>query len=239
MEGFDEPPFVLMAHGRPYYPSLLKEAGYEKAKDLLAYRISSNETPERIASAVGRIEKGIAGLRIRSVDLRNLSEEVGIFQDIYNSAWENNWGFVPLTEAEIEYLAQELKPILEPRYALIATVHGRPVGFSLTLPDFNQALSRINGRLMPLGFLKLLRHVPRIDRCRVFALGLKKKFRGTGIDVVLYMKTFRAAQSLGHASGESSWILEDNWKVRRTLEKVGARVYKVYRVFQKDLTGQA
>ena len=235
IEGFDSRPFVMMGHNPRYYPALLQSAGFRKAKDLFAYRIPSNQAPERIAQAVSRIENGIAGLRIRNLDMRRLEEEVATVQEIYNSSWEQNWGFVPLTEAEIGHLAQELRPLLEPRYSLIASVHGRPAGFCLTLPDFNQALRHLNGRLGPVGFLRLLRHIPRIDRCRVVALGLKRKFRGTGIDAIFYLRTFRAAQSLGHTSGESSWILEDNWKMRRALEKVGAEAYKTYRIYQKDL----
>jgi GNAT superfamily N-acetyltransferase len=236
IEGFEDPPFILMAHGRPYYRRLLEWSGYQKAKDLLAYRIASNTPPARITKAVGRIEKGIAGLKIREVSLRRLAEDVEIVQEVYNHAWERNWGFVPLTEAEIAHLAEELKPILEPKYALIASVHGKPVGFSLTLPDFNQALRHVNGRLFPTGFLKLLWHARRINRARVFALGLRQEFRGTGIDAVFYLRTFEASQELGHTTGESSWILEDNWKMRRALEKVGAMAYKTYRVYVKDLS---
>ncbi len=235
LDGFDSAPFVLMAHGRPYYPDLMEGAGFNKAKDLLAYWISSNEPPERLVRAVERIEAGIDGLEIREVDLKKLPEEVELVQSIYNSAWERNWGFVPLTEAEIDHLAAELKPILEPKYVLLASVHGEPVGFALTLPDFNQPLRGANGRLFPLGLLKLLWHSRRIDRGRVFALGLKPGFRGKGIDAVFYLKTFQAGRELGHTTGECSWILEDNWKMRRALEKAGAKVYKTYRVYRKDL----
>ncbi|MFH1762958.1 MAG: N-acetyltransferase [Gemmatimonadota bacterium] len=236
LDGFEKPPFVLMAHGRPYYRELVEAAGYRKGKDLLAYLISSTQPPERICRAVARIEAGIPGLCIRQVDLRRLPEEVAIVQEIYNSAWEKNWGFVPLTEAEIAHLARELKPIIEPRYALIATVHEEPVGFSLTLPDLNQALRHVNGRLFPLGMAKLLWHARRIDRARVFALGLKPEARGTGIDAVFYLRAFEAARALGHTGAECSWILEDNWKMRRALEKVGARVHKTYRVYEKRLS---
>jgi len=235
LDGFETPPFVLMAHGRPYYARLVEEAGYRKTKDLLAYRLSSNRPPERLSRAVARLREGIDGLSIRSIDLGRLPEEVAIVQRVYNSAWSRNWGFVPLTEEEIVHLAEELKPIVEERYALLAFVHGEPAGFSLTLPDFNQALGPANGRLFPLGLLKLLWHARRIDRARVFALGLDPRFRRLGIDAVLYMTTFQAARELGHTTGEASWILEDNWEMRRALEKTGASVYKTYRVYRKDL----
>jgi GNAT superfamily N-acetyltransferase len=235
LDGFDTPPFVLMAHGRPYYPRLVEAAGYRKAKDLLAYWFPSNHPPERLVRAVARLQEGIDGLSIRRVDLSRPHEEVAIVQQIYNSAWSRNWGFVPLTEEEIAHLARELKPILEARYALLAFIHGEPAGFSLTLPDFNRALRHLNGRLFPFGMLKLLWHTRRIDRSRVFALGLDPRFRALGIDAVLYMKAFEAAQELGHTTAESSWILEDNWKMRRALEKMGASVYKTYRVYAKTL----
>jgi GNAT superfamily N-acetyltransferase len=235
IDGFETPPFVLMAHGRPYYQGLVERAGYEKEKDLLAYLLSSNQPPERISRAVARIQAGIEGLSIRQVNLKRLPAEVAIVQEIYNGAWERNWGFVPLTEPEIAHLAKELKPIIEPRYALIATVHGKPVGFSLTLPDFNQALRHANGGLFPLGLAKLLWHARRIDRARVFALGLKPEARNSGIDAIFYLKAFEAARLLGHKGGECSWILEDNWKMRRALEKAGAVVHKTYRVYRKDL----
>lgn len=239
IEGFEHSPYILMAHGRRYYPELLERAGFEGVKDLMAYRFHSNIPPERLVKAVSRIEKGIDGLEIRNVDLRRLPEEVGIVQGIYNHAWERNWGFVPLTEAEIAHLAKELEPILEPKYAFIASVHGEPVGFSLTLPDYNQALRHANGRLFPLGLLKLLWHAKRIDRARVFALGLKKGFRRSGIDAVFYLRAFQANQELGHRSAESSWILEDNWTMRRALEKMGAEAYKRYRVYGKSLPAVA
>lgn len=236
IDGFETPPFILMAHGRPYYRNLLEGAGYKKDMDLLAYLISTDQPPERITKAVARIEAGILGLDIRQIDLKRLPEEVAIVQEIYNSAWERNWGFVPLTEAEIAHLAKELKPIIEPRYALIAAIHGKPVGFSLTLPDFNQALCHANGRLFPLGLAKILWHARHIDRARAFALGLKPEARDKGIDVIFYLKAFEAARTLGHTrGGECSWILEENWKMRRALEKVGAQVYKTYRVYRKRL----
>jgi GNAT superfamily N-acetyltransferase len=235
LDNYEAPPFVLMAHGRPYYPGLVEGAGFEKARDLLAYWIPSNEPPPRLAKAVQRLESAIEGLHVRQVDLKRLPKEVELVQSIYNSAWEKNWGFVPLTEAEIDHLAAELKRILEPRYILLAFVHGEPVGFSLTLPDFNQALRHANGRLFPWGLAKILWHSRRIDRGRVFALGLKPGFRDKGIDAVFYLRTFQAGRELGHTTGESSWILEDNWKMRRALEKVGAEVHKTYRVYQKDL----
>lgn len=237
LDGFDKPPIVLMGHGRPYYQDLVESAGYGKVEDLLAYWIDSNETPERLAHVVQRIERSIDGFSIRPVNLKKLDDEVELIQQIYNSAWEQNWGFVPLTEKEIEHLAKELKPIVEPRYALLAFVNGDPAGFTLTLPDFNQALKHVNGRLLPFGIPKLLWYARKIDRARVFALGLKPEYRGMGIDVIFFTRAFMTARELGHTGGECSWILEDNWKMRRGLEKVGAYVYKTYRVYQKDTGG--
>lgn len=235
LDGFDRPPILLMAHGRPYYQKLVEGAGYQKAMDLLAYWLESNQPPERLSRGVDRMESRIPGLSIRDMDIKRLDDEVAIIQDIYNSAWEQNWGFVPLTGEEIDHLAHDLKPIVEPRFCHLAFIDGEPVGFSLTLPDFNQVLQHLNGKLLPFGWLKALWYQRRMNRARVFTLGLKPEYRGLGIDAIFYLRTFLAGQRLGFNSGECSWILEDNWKMRRGLEKMGAYVYKSYRVYRKDL----
>ncbi len=237
MDGFEHPPFLLMGHARPYYGELVEGAGYEKVMDLLAYWLASNQPPDRLIRGVQRTERAIPGLEIRHLDLKRLDEEVEVIQDIYNSAWEKNWAFVPLTENEIEHLAADLKPIVEPRLCFIAYMDGRPAGFSLTLPNFNQVLRHLDGKLFPFGIFKLFWHRRKIDHARVFTLGLKPDYRGIGLDAILYLKTFLAGQELGIGAGECSWILEDNWPMRRGMEKMEGKVYKTYRVYGKDLRG--
>ncbi len=237
LDGFEHPPFLLMGHGRPYYQSLVEGAGYEKVKDLLAYMLHSNDPPERLVRGVERMERGIPGLTIRHVDMKRLDEEVAIIQDIYNSAWEKNWGFVPLTEEEIDHLADELKPILEPRVCFLAFMDDEPAGFSVMLPDYNQVLRHLDGRLFPFGIFKLLWYRRTIDQARVFTLGIKPAYRGIGLDAILYLKSFRDGAEVGIQRGECSWILEDNWPMRRGMEKMEGEVYKTYRVYGKPLRG--
>ena len=234
IDGFEHPPVLLMAHTPPYYQALFERAGWSKAKDLLSYWVEG-DTPPRLVRALERVGRGIDGLEIRRMDLARLDEEVEVIKEIYNAAWERNWGFTPLTDAEIDHMAKDLKPIVDPDFALVAEIHGEPVGFALALPDYNQALRHVNGRLFPFGILKLLWHRRNIDRLRVFTLGLKPAYRRTGIDALFYLHFFRNSGAQGRARGEASWILEDNWGMRRGLERMGGEVYKTYRVYGKDL----
>ena len=156
-------------------------------------------------------------------------------KEIYNAAWEKNWGFTPLTDAEIRHMAKDLKPIVDPRFALIAEVDGKPVGFALALPDFNQVLKHLNGRLLPFGIFKIMWYRRRITRLRVFTLGLKPEYRRTGIDALLYLRIYENGSPVDLARGEASWILEDNWGMRRAMERMGGYVYKTYRVYGKPL----
>lgn len=232
--GFEDPPLVMMAHHPPYYADLLEAAGYAKAKDLLAYWLDDSTPPERLVRGVARVEARL-GVRVRPLELRRFREEVARIQEVYNSAWERNWGFVPMTDAEFAHLARDLRPVVEPSLCVIAETDAEPVGFALALPDYNQALSRIDGRLFPLGLFKLLWYRRKIDRARVLTLGLKPGYRRTGLDAVLYLRLFQAGARTGYHRGECSWILEDNWDMRRGLERMGARVHKTYRIYEKAL----
>ena len=235
LDAFDKPPFLLMAHTRPYYPRLFEGAGWSKAKDLLAYWLEADAPPERLVRAMDRVARGVEGLVIRQMELRRLDREVELVKEIYNAAWERNWGFTPLTDEEIGHMAKDLKPIIDPRFALIAEVHGKPVAFALALPDFNQVLRRLNGKLLPFGIFKLLWYRRRIDRVRIFTLGVTPEYRRTGIDALLYLRIFQNGMVAGIMKGEASWILEDNWAMRRALERMGGFVYKTYRVYGKPL----
>jgi GNAT superfamily N-acetyltransferase len=235
LDGFEHPQILLMAHNPPYYADLFERAGWEKAKDLLAYWLEDDAPPPRLVRAMERLERSVDGLVIREMDLKRLDQEVERIKEVYNSAWERNWGFTPLTDSEIRHLAKDLKPIVDPRFALMAEVDGEPVGFALALPDFNQALKHVNGRLFPFGILKLLWHRRKIDRVRVFTLGLKPEYRRRGIDALLYLRIYQNGIPAGFTKAEASWILEDNWGMRRGLERMGAYVYKTYRVYGRTL----
>lgn len=233
--GFGEPPFILMAHNPPYYPPLLEAAGYQKAKDLLAYMVERGSgVPERLRRAAERLERRL-GLHFRALDMKRLKQEVASVKAIYNSAWERNWGFVPMTDEELDAMARDLKRIVDPRFCFIVEDAERPVAFSLTLPDLNQALRHLDGRLLPFGFLKLVWWARKIDQARVLTLGVIPGYRNRGLDALLIARSFAAAHAHGIRRGECSWVLEDNTGMRRAIENVGGVAYKTYRIYEKPL----
>ena len=237
VNGFNTAPMVMMSHHRPYYARLIRTAGYAKAKDLLAYLIDLREDatiPERLVHGVQRLQRKQA-ITIRSIDVRRFEEEVHLLHGIYHRAWEHNWGFVPMTEAEVDLLAHTLRLVADPKLCLIAELDNRPVGFALALPDYNQVLRRMNGRLFPLGALKFLWYRRQIDALRILLLGTNPDVRVRGLDAMLYLKLWQDVPAYGYRLVECSWILEENWGMRRGLERMGAQIYKTYRVFEKTL----
>ncbi len=241
VHGFESPPFVLMGHNPPYYPGLVERCGYQKAKDLFCWRYDSKrpvpEGPLQIAEEVRKYP----GLTIREVDPKNLDRDVRILLDVFNSAWSHNWGFVPLTEAEIRKAAKDFKLILEPKLALIAEVDGKPAAISLALPNLHEAIRDLNGRLFPTGIFKLLYRIKRkkIRSARLMLLGIKKEYRGPvlgGLSVLLYVEKHRRSQELGHWGGELSWTLEDNEKINTGIQFMGGEHYKTYRIYEKRLS---
>jgi GNAT superfamily N-acetyltransferase len=235
VEGFDAPPTVLMTHNPPYYGSLLERAGLRKEKDLLAYWHQGGQPTERLLRGSERIAAR-AGVRIRTLDLKRFREEVELIQEIYNSAWARNWGFVPMTEAEIAFMARELRPVVDPDLCLFAEVEGKAVGFSLALPDVNQALRKLpSGRLLPFGWLRLLRELRRIRVFRVITLGLRPGYQHSGIGAGLYLRTWSEGLRKGYQGAEASWILQDNLEMVQAIEKMGWKEYKRYRIYERPL----
>jgi ribosomal protein S18 acetylase RimI-like enzyme len=235
IEGFHRPPSVMMSHNPPWYAGLIEGAGFTKAKDLLAYWVADgSRPPERLLRGLERLQKR-EGVRIRPLDMKRLNAEVALIQEVYNAAGEKNWGFVPMTAHEIAHLARQLKPVVDPDLCVIAEVNGEPAGFGLALPDFNQVLKRMNGRLLPFGLLKLLWYRRRINESRMLTLGVKKTFRHRGLDTMIILHVLRETARTGKGRGECSWILEDNWEMRRGLERIGAVADKTYRVFEKRM----
>ena len=236
LDAYDVPPAILMAYNPSYYPRLLEAAGLAKARDLVALYMDSRETPvppraARLAELVRRRHN----VTIRSADLRHLDREMALLKLIYNDAWTRNWGFVPWSDEEIEYSAADLKMVIDPDLVFFAFVDGEPAGFSLALPDFHQVLRRINGRLFPTGVLKVLWYRRRIDLLRVVMAGIRHQFRNLALDAVFYYETYTRGVAKGYWQGEFSWVLEDNQTMRNTLEKMGARVYKRYRIYERTL----
>jgi GNAT superfamily N-acetyltransferase len=232
VEGFHYSPTVMMPHNPLYYSQLMKAAGYAKSKDLLAYLLDDTTPPERLVRGVERLRKG-QDVTIRPINVRRFWEEIGSLQAIYHSAWERNWGFIPMTKAECDHFARQMRWIANPNLCLIAEARGEPLGFALALPDYNQALKHVDGRLLPFGLLKLLWYQRKINTARVLILGLKPGFRRRGIDAMLYLRLWEEAPKNGYPVVECSWILEDNWEMRRGLERMGARIYKTYRIYEK------
>lgn len=235
VENFDDPPAILMTYNPPYYATLIEQAGYSKAKDLWAWDMPPDTpVPEKVKRVAEKIRKR-EDLKVRSVDMKRLDEEIERMEVIYNESWEKNWGFVPMTPAEFKKMGEDLKQIVVADLVLMAEVRGEPVAFSLTLPDFNEALGKINGRLLPTGLIKLLWHARKIQRTRLVALGIRAKWRKKGIDSILCMDTITTAHKLGYTKGEVSWTLEDNDLVNRAIEVMGGKRYKTYRMFEKSL----
>ncbi|MCX7702999.1 MAG: N-acetyltransferase [Planctomycetota bacterium] len=236
VDGFDSPPTFMMPYNPPYYSRLLEASGFAKVKDIVSYIIyDTTQLPPKLFK-VAEMARKKAELTIRPVKMSRLQEELLKVKEIYNAAWEKNWGFVPMTEAEIDYMAKELKKILRPELVLIAEGQSEPAGFSLTVPDIYQALIYVrSGKLFPFGFLKFLLNQKKIRRVRVMAMGVKERFRVRGIDAVFYAETFQRGKELGYKEGELGWVLEDNLIMRQTIESIGGRLFKTYRFYIKSL----
>lgn len=235
VEGFDKPPFVMMTYNPPYYKEFLERYGFQKSKDLLAYFVDYDRIPSLLENMMNRLKRR-KRFTIRKVNPKKLEQEISTMFELYNQAWQHNWGFVPMDKKEFSHTAQQLKQIADFDMVLIAEVDGKPVGFSLTLPNINQALSKINGRLFPIGWLKLLIAWRKINQYRVLILGIIDKYKNIGIDLGFYYEIFKnALRKTGRATGELSWVLEENLKMRRPIERMGGRLYKIYRIYDYSL----
>jgi len=237
IEGFDRPPVVMMPYNPPYYERLIDGAGFTKAKDLVALHLKLPEIPDYLLKREQRLADRL-DVRLRYIDMDDFEVELDRVRRIYNAAWEKNWGFVPMTEAEIAFMAEELKPLLksDPEQVVIAEdAGGEPIGFALWLKDFNQALKHADGRLLPFGLIKILWHARKIDMARVLTLGLVPEYRQTGTDNLLYLRIIRAAHAMGIDEGEFGWVLEDNLPMLKPLEKMGSEIYKRYRIYDRPL----
>lgn len=234
IDAFNLPPRVKMVWNPPYYPILYEEAGFKKSMDVLAWTMSKEDISDRLLRMGDAIVKRTKA-SFRTPDLKNFDKEMNMFRSIYNEAWAQNWGFVPWTKDEFDHAAKSIKQILDKDLVLIAEVDGKPVGFSLALPDINLALRHINGRLFPFGLPILLWHARKIKEVRVVILGVIKEYRNKGIDTALYYETFMRGTKKGYNIGEMSWILENNEPMIKMLQMMGAKPYKTYRLYERDL----
>jgi len=237
IDGYDLPPVVMMPYNPPYYQRLIETAGFAKAQDLLALHLILPEIPEFLLKRERRLATRL-DVTVRHIDMDDFEAELDRVRKLYNAAWEKNWGFVPMTESEIRFMAHELEPLLKrdpEQVVIIEDADGEPIGFALWLRDYNQALKHARGRLFPFGLPKILWHARSIDTGRVLTLGLVPEHRQRGIDNLLYLRIIRAAHAKGIIEGEFGWILEDNLHILTPLQKMGAETYKRYRVYDRAL----
>ncbi len=236
VEGFDASPAIMMTYNPRYYLDLIAGEGFTKAMDLYAWWMHSDVGINPKIKRVGERVLQEHGIVLRNIDLNNFWGEVELVKRIYNDAWSNNWGFVPMTDEEFHFLAKDLKPVVDPRLVMIVEKEGEPVGFSLSLPDLNRALKKINGRLLPFGIFKVMYHARKIHSVRVLTLGVVRRLQTiSGIGAALYMETFRRPVAAGFDSGEFSWTLENNNLINRGMSLLGAKIYKRYRMYDRPL----
>jgi len=238
VEGFDSPPTVMMTYNQPFQVKLAEQFGLKKCMDLVAYRLTKDKAPSERILRVVRARAKRTRVKIRTLDMRQFDREVKLIKDVYNQSWAANWGFIPMDDAEFEYVAKDLRQIVDPRIVLIAEHEGKAVGFSLALPDINQALIKLRGRLFPLGLLKLLWHTKvrnKVNGLRMITFGILEEYRKQAIDLMLYTETFYRGSQLGYEWAELSWILETNDLMRRAADDMQARLYKKYRIMEMPL----
>jgi len=238
VEGFDTPPSLLMNHDPAWLGSAVERQGYAKAKDLVAYRM---DVREGLDKRLQKLAERNSEATLRSINMRRYREEVALITSIFNDAWAENWGFTPLTEAETDAMAEEMKPILDPDLVKIAELHGEAVAFIVLLPNVNEAIADLGGRLLPFGWLKLLWRlkISGVRTARVPLMGVRRDFSNTLLGKSLPLKLIYALQPRGMEYGfhelELGWLLEDNTAVRRVVEMVGGWQVKTYRIYEKRL----
>jgi hypothetical protein len=243
IEGFERRPMILEPWHPPYYQRLIEAEGFGKAMDVLMWELRMGELKEGEKfdpSIHEAAEKALRdeGIVIRNMRRRDMAAEVRRFMDVYNEAWGDNWGFVPITDAEVEFQAKNLKQVLDEEWTFMAEKDGEVVGAALTLPDINRVMMNLNGRLLPFGWAKFLLGKRKIDRLRVFALGVKHDYRHTGVAAGLYLEHIKMAAKPDKIHwGEMGWILETNKPMNRAMEGMGGKIVKKYRLYERPLAG--
>jgi GNAT superfamily N-acetyltransferase len=235
VEGFERPPIILTNWTHRYYPRLLEGVGLTKAMDTLMWELNVSQR-DKVHPAIWDVAERVEskhGITVRPMRKRDMQAEIDRFLTVYNAAWEKNWGFSPLTEKEVRHYAKTLKPLLDEHWAFIAEKDGETVGAALTLPDYNQVLKRMNGRLLPFGWAKFLWYKRKIDRVRVFALGVKREYQHTGVAARFYQLHFDSAEVTPQSGGEMGWILETNSSMNRAMEGMGGTVVRRYRLYER------
>ncbi len=240
VDGYDKSPVLLMMYNPSYYEKLIEDYGFVKAKDLYAYIFGEDQIKvnpksiqklERVSDIVVKRDN----IKIRKIVLKDLENELMKVMKVYNSAWIDNWGSVQMTEDEFKFVAASLKPLVDADIVYFAEVNGEPVGFSLSMPDWNRIFKKLNGKLFPFGFLKILTGRKKIDGIRVIIMGIVPEYQRKGIEAVFINNTIKIGNSKGYNFAEISWVLEDNVPMVQTAINLGAEKYKTYRVYDKQI----
>jgi GNAT superfamily N-acetyltransferase len=238
VKGFDSPPVVMMTYNPAYYIDLVEKAGFAKQVDLLAWSWKGGNYSDRSLQLLDKLQDRLkrSEVTIRKINLKNFKQEAAALREVYNTAWDKNMGFFPMTNEEFDYTAKDLKMILDPDFCLVAEQHGKIVGFGVAIPDINQTLIKIKkGRLLPTGIFKLLLNKKKINGIRIMLLGVVDGYRKMGIEAVLYGSIIKEYRRKGLQYAEASWTLENNDMVNRAIEAIGGDQYKTYRIYEKAI----
>jgi len=237
IKGFDSSPVFMMPYNPEYYVTLMEGVGCLKAKDLIAFHIDLSGIPlDRLGRIAEKVRRRYPEVSLRAVTKKSLAGDIAKIKDVYNSAWEENWGFVPMTEREMDFMAERLKPLLMEGLVWLAETGSKTVGFLLALPDYNPALKPLRGKLLTpaiLGFIPYLLQWKRPTRTRVLTLGVTKEYRNRGLESAMLIEGLKVGFAAGVRESEASWILEDNVRMSRVIEAIGGKPYKIYRLYQR------
>jgi GNAT superfamily N-acetyltransferase len=235
VEGFDSPPVFHSSYNPPYYETLIQAVGFTKCKDLLAFlRYYDPPPPPRLQHVMRRLQER-RKVTLRTIDMRHFTAEVAQITAIYNDAWRDNWGFVPISDAEARHMANALRLAIMPKLTILAEIERQPIGCFVAIPDLNQALRHLRGRLTPWGLVRFFYARRRINTVRVAMLGVKQRYQRLGIDLLMLAEAWQQASTLNVWRGELAWVLEDNEPMVRALQEIEAQPYKRYRLYQKDV----
>jgi len=231
VDGFGSIPFVMMTHNPHYYTRLFQQYGLKKAMDLYAWYLESDGMPKFLQAVGKRMEKS-SPFAVRCLNKRHLKRDIETVFTIYQSAWSHNWGFVPMTKKEFDHLVDTLLPLIDPKLVFIATFEGKPAGFSVSIPNYNEILKKMNGKLNPITLTKMLYYRRKLNSLRVVTMGVIDEYQGKGLDSLFYYYTWKNGMEKGFYKGEFSWVLETNVMMNKIARHLGAKVHKTYRIYE-------